>query len=87
MSVREAIVQAMAKDREIAKDIIVTMLVHEGIHREEFPDADSFVDVVCLAYQKVLKAVQQDWVEDIPDAENDAAQECAGTSQQDENDN
>lgn len=45
--------------KEIAKEIIVTMLEKEAIIRSEYPESETAADAVSTAYKIVLKAVRE----------------------------
>lgn len=46
----------MTKD-EIAKEIVIALIEHNGLNFEEFPDAKNPVDLVCEAYKQIRKAI------------------------------
>ena len=44
-------------DKEIAKEIVIKLIDAKCIQFEQFPEADTYVDLVCKAYEQVYKTV------------------------------
>ena len=43
---------------EITKEIILTLIETGNLSTDHFPDAKTYVDVVCCAYKQVFKTVR-----------------------------
>jgi hypothetical protein len=39
-------------DKEIAKEILLKSLEFDYLHRDEFPDTSTAVDMICESYKK-----------------------------------
>lgn len=45
------------KDSEIAGEILMELIEKDSIIMEQFPQAETYVDAVCMAYKKIFIAV------------------------------
>lgn len=46
-------------DKEIAKEILLKALELKYVMRDEFPEAETAIDVICEAYKKILNTVKE----------------------------
>jgi hypothetical protein len=45
--------------REIAKEILLKIIEHDGVIRSEFPESETYIDAACEAYKKILKTLKE----------------------------
>ena len=50
---------AMENDKQIAKEILIKALEIGYVIREEFPDAETAIDLICQAYEKIFATVKK----------------------------
>lgn len=48
---------ATIEEKQIAKEIVITMLEKSVLLRKEYPETKTVADMVCAAYKTVLAAV------------------------------
>lgn len=46
-------------EKDIAKEILIKMIEHDYLLRDEFPNAETTVDMVCEAYAKIFTTVKE----------------------------
>lgn len=50
---------AIENDKQVAKEILIKALEIGYVVREEFPDTDTAIDLICQAYEKIYDTVKK----------------------------